>query len=64
MGCSAFKSNPSIQKSTAIEILNEEDAKNKAPGILVTKFTISGETHKLYFRELCPEVSSTRSIIP
>ena len=52
MGCGFIKDSCQIHKATAVEILNEEEAKNSTEKVKLVKFTHQGELIKIHFKEI------------
>ena len=55
MGCGLSINHCKVQRSTAVEIFDEEQAKN-ITGASMVKFTHDGMPYKLYYKQLsaCP----------
>lgn len=52
MGCGLAKNSCKIHKSTAVELLTEEEAKNSKEKVSIVKFTHRGEQIKIYFKAI------------
>ena len=59
MGCAICIHKTKIQRSTAIEILDENDIKDDPTNVVVAKFKANGKHFKVHFREVFSLVSKS-----
>jgi hypothetical protein len=61
MGCGLSRESRKIQRSTAIEILDEAEYKLNPNNASVAKFKSGGQEVKIHFRTLCANAGNKQS---